>query len=75
MNSKYRCYLQINSHCRGAEWHQAFYKTPAVIFLFAWFMASSVKFSPLHYCIAAALFFSWMGDVFLLLEAKVAVAV
>jgi len=37
-------------------------------FLFLWFMASSAKFSPLRYGIAAALFFSCLGDIFLLME-------
>ena len=41
-----------------------------IILLFTWFMASSAKFLPLRYFIAAALFFSWLGDVFLLMEAK-----
>ena len=39
-----------------------------MILLFAWFMVSSAQFLPLRYYIAAALSFSWMGDVFLLVR-------
>jgi uncharacterized membrane protein YhhN len=77
MNSKYWCYLFFADLLAELtaivlKWNdvQLFTKPLLVIFLFAWFMLSSVKFSPLRYSIAAALFFSWMGDVFLLMEAK-----
>jgi len=77
MNSKYWCYLFFADLLAeltaiALKWNdvQLFTKPLLVIFLFAWFMLSSVKLSPLRYFIAAALFFSWMGDVFLLMEAK-----
>jgi uncharacterized membrane protein YhhN len=49
---------------------QLFTKPLLIVFLFAWFMIAALKFSPLRYCIAAALFFSWAGDVCLLMEAR-----
>jgi len=77
MNSKYWLYLffadllieltAITLHRNDI--HQ-FAKPFLIAILFVWFMASSVKFSPLRYRIAAALFFSWLGDVFLLMEEK-----
>ncbi|MEO6316071.1 MAG: lysoplasmalogenase [Chitinophagaceae bacterium] len=50
------------------NWHTArfFTKPLLLLLLFTWFMSASVKFSPLRYIIAAALFFSWLGDIFLL---------
>ncbi|MEO5682859.1 MAG: lysoplasmalogenase [Chitinophagaceae bacterium] len=53
-------------------WHtiRLFTKPLLAIILFAGFMLSSIQFLPLRYYIAAALFFSWLGDVFLLPQMK-----
>jgi uncharacterized membrane protein YhhN len=54
----------------AAGWNQVqlLTKPLLLILLFTWFIISSKAFSPLRYCIVAALFFSWLGDIFLLLE-------
>ena len=77
MNSKYWYYLffagllaELTAVAMGWNEVQLFTKPLLIVFLFAWFMVSAVKFSPLRYCIAAALFFSWVGDVCLLMEAR-----
>jgi uncharacterized membrane protein YhhN len=75
MNSKYWYYLfladLLAELCAvAAGWNQVqlFTKPLLLILLFTWFIISSKAFSPLRYYIAAALFFSWLGDIFLLLE-------
>ncbi|MEO5592358.1 MAG: lysoplasmalogenase [Chitinophagaceae bacterium] len=77
MNSKYWLYLFFTDllaelTATALRWNdlRLFTKPLLIVFLFIWCMLSSVKFLPLRYCIAAALFFSWAGDVFLLREAK-----
>ncbi len=77
MKSKYWYYLFFADLLAeltaiAMQWNtmQFITKPLLVIFLFAWFMASSAKGLPLRYFIAAALFFSWLGDVCLLMEAK-----
>ena len=79
MKSKYWYYLFFTDALAeltaiAAGWDKAalFTKPLLILLLLTWLMASSIKFSPLRYCIAAALFFSWMGDVFLMLETKAA---
>ena len=55
--------MVVGMGCNTAQWIT---KPLLVLFLFAWFASSSHFFSPLHYSIAAALFFSLLGDIFLL---------
>lgn len=54
----------------AAGWNniRLFTKPMLLVLLFSWFVIYSKAFSPLRYYIAAALFFSWLGDIFLLLE-------
>ena len=75
MNSKYWRYLFFADLLAeltaiAGRWNtvQLFTKPLLMVFLFTWFMVSSAKLLPLRYCIAAALLFSWAGDVFLMLE-------
>ena len=77
MNSKYWYYLffagllaELTAVAMGWNGVQLFTKPLLIIFLFAWFMIAALKFSPLRYCIAAALFFSWAGDICLMMEAR-----
>ena len=77
MNSKYWYYLffadllaELAAVAAGWNNSRLFTKPLLIILLFAFFIISSKAFSPLRYYIAAALFFSWLGDVFLLLEDK-----
>ena len=77
MNSRYWCYLFFADLLTGLaaialhniDVHRIA-KPLLMSFLFMWFMASSATFSPLRYWLAAALFFSWLGDFFLLMEEK-----
>jgi uncharacterized membrane protein YhhN len=77
MNSKYWYYLffadllaELTAIAKGWNELRLFTKPMLMIILFAWFISASIKFSPLRHYIAAALFFSWLGDVFLLVEEK-----
>ncbi len=80
MNSKYWLYLffadlllELAAIASGWNDLRLFTKPLLVILLLVWFVASSIKLKSLHYYIAAALIFSWLGDVFLMLEEKNAV--
>jgi uncharacterized membrane protein YhhN len=75
MNSKYWTYLFVADLLAeltaiAFEWNNIRFITKPLllIILFAWFITSSKKYLPLRYYIAAALFFSWLGDIFLLNE-------
>ena len=75
MNSKYWHFLFFGDLlaeliATGAGFNNARYITKPllIIILFSWFTISSLQFSPLRYYIAAALFFSWAGDIFLLMN-------
>src|SRR5260221_12255259 len=77
MNSRFWCYLffadllaEITAIAQQWNNIRVFTKPLLVIILFTWFITSSAKLSPLRYYIAAALFFSWLENVFLLMEAK-----
>jgi uncharacterized membrane protein YhhN len=77
MNSRYWYYLFFANLLTeitaiALQWNNMrfFTKPLLVIILFTWFITSSAKLPPLRYYIAAALFFSWLGDIFLLMEAK-----
>jgi len=80
MNSKYWYYLffadllaelvAIAAGWQGLQWYT---KPLLMILLAAWFITASKDFSPLRYTLAAAFFFSWLGDVFLMMEARGAV--
>src|SRR5664279_3262515 len=48
-----------------------FTKPLLMIILLAWVIVTSSKYLPLRNYIAAALFFSWLGDVFLLMEERI----
>jgi uncharacterized membrane protein YhhN len=77
MNSKGWLYLfftglllelvAIANHWTGIRY---FTKPLLVAVLIVWFLVKSVTYSSLKYYIAIALFFSWLGDVFLLMEEK-----
>lgn len=80
MNSKYWYYLffadlltELIAIAWGWNAVQIIAKPLLIAFLFAWFIISSSKFLPLRHYIAAALVFSWTGDVFLMLEQKGAI--
>ena len=75
MNSKYWYYLffanllaELAAVAAGWNHIQLFTKPLLLALLFTGFIISSKAFLPLRYYIAAALFFSWLGDIFLLLE-------
>ncbi len=75
MNSKYWYYLffanllaELAAVAAGWNQIQLLTKPLLLVSLFTWFIISSKAFLPLRYCIAAALFFSWLGDIFLMLE-------
>lgn len=75
MNSKYWYYLffanllaELVAVAAGWNHMQLATKPLLLIILFTWFILSSKTFSPLRYLIAAAMFFSWMGDIFLMFE-------
>src|ERR1700712_3693684 len=80
MKSKYWLYLffsdllaELIAIAAGWDAVQKFTKPLLITFLFVWFIISSSKFLPLRYYIATALFFSWVGDVSLMLETKGAI--
>jgi len=58
--------LQLTAIAMNWQAVRFFTKPLLMIILVVWFMLASPKLLPLRYCIAAALFFSWAGDVFLL---------
>ncbi len=73
MNSKYWSFLffavlllHLVSIAMHWPWLRFFTKPLLMVVLFTWFILASPKKLPLRYCIAAALFFSWIGDVCLL---------
>src|SRR5882757_5041041 len=77
MNSKYWYYLffadllaELTAIAGGWNAVQIITKPLLIAFLFVWFIILSSKLLPLRFYIAAALFFSWMGDVFLMFEQK-----
>src|SRR5260221_14796935 len=77
MNSRFWCYLFFADLLAeitaiALQWNNIrfFTKPLLVIILFTWFITSSAKLSPLRYYVAVALFFSCLGDIFLLMEAK-----
>ena len=80
MHSKYGPYLffacllaELTAIAAGWNQLQLFTKPLLLLFLFTWFMLASKNYPPLRYLVAAALFFSWLGDIFLLFEAAAAV--
>lgn len=75
MKSSYWYYLffadllaELAAVAAGWSSVQVFTKPLLLAVLFAGFTVSSTSFSPLRYAIAAALFFSWLGDIFLMQE-------
>jgi uncharacterized membrane protein YhhN len=78
MNSKYWYYLFFADLLAeltaiAFQWNnmRLFTKPLLVIILLTGFITASAKFPPLRYYIAVALFFSWLGDIFLLTDAKI----
>lgn len=76
MHSKYGPYLffaclltELTAIAAGWNQLQLFTKPLLLLFLFTWFMLASKNYPPLRYLVAAALFFSWLGDIFLLFDA------
>ncbi len=75
MNGKYWSYLffanllaELAAVAAGWNHVQLLTKPLLLVLLFSWFIISSNTFPPLRYWIAAGLFFSWLGDIFLLQE-------
>ena len=75
MNSKYWAYLFFaclltQLAAIAFDWTSTRFITKPFLMaiLFVWFIQSSPKFLPLRNLVAAALLFSWAGDVFLLKE-------
>lgn len=73
MNSKYWSYLYftcllVQLAAIAANWEDIrfFTKPLLMVILFSWFVLASPKLLPLRSLVAAALFFSWIGDVCLL---------
>lgn len=78
MNSKYWYYLFFADLLAellaiAFQWNnmRLFTKPLLLIILLTAFIISSAKFPPLRYYIAVALFFSWLGDFFLLMDPKI----
>ena len=58
--------LQLAAIAVHWQWLRFISKPLLMVVLFTWFILASPKKLPLRYCIAAALLFSWLGDLCLL---------
>ncbi len=62
--------VECAANAFGVYWLQFLSKPSLMALLFVYFAANTRRFGGLKYFVFAALFFSWLGDVFLLIEKR-----